>query len=82
MSAIDASTEASLQEALDAIVERYGVTVISVAQRISTVRNADLILVIEEGDIIARGTHDHLLEYSPEYADIIHSQLQENGGVA
>ena len=39
-------------------------------------------LVIEEGDIIARGTHDHLLEHSPEYADIVHSQLQDNGGIA
>ena len=82
MSAIDAATEANLQEALDTIVDRYGVTVISVAQRISTVRNADLILVIENGDIIARGTHDFLLEHSPEYADIVYSQLQDNGGVA
>jgi ATP-binding cassette subfamily B protein len=46
-----------------------------IAQRISTVVNADQILVLDKGRVAARGTHEELLENSPIYAEIYHSQL-------
>jgi len=46
-----------------------------IAQRISTVLRADQILVLDKGRVVARGTHEELLEQSPVYADIYHSQL-------
>ena len=45
---------------------------------ISTVLNADQILVLEAGKVVARGTHEELMEDSPIYADIYHSQLAED----
>jgi ATP-binding cassette subfamily B multidrug efflux pump len=52
-----------------------GRTSFVIAQRISTARNADLILVLERGQVVARGTHATLLEQSPVYAEIFASQL-------
>ena len=75
MSAVDAETEQKLREALAPILAK--VTAFIIAQRISTVRAADLILVVQEGRIVARGTHDELIASSPLYADIVHSQLSE-----
>jgi ATP-binding cassette subfamily B protein len=49
-----------------------------IAQRISTVLNADQILVLDKGRIAAVGTHEELLETSEIYADIYHSQLVED----
>lgn len=74
MSAVDADTEAKLREALKPYLLDH--TAIIIAQRISTVRKADLILVIDQGRIVAQGTHDELLVSSPLYADIVHSQLE------
>ena len=53
-----------------------------IAQRISTVRNADLILVLDKGRIAARGTHEELLETSEIYADIYSSQLHDDAVLA
>ncbi len=55
-----------------------GRTSFVIAQRISTVRNADLILVLDRGRIAAQGTHDELMEDSPIYAEIYTSQLVED----
>ena len=55
-----------------------GRTSFVIAQRISTVLNADQILVLEAGNVVARGTHEELMEDSPVYADIYHSQLAED----
>ena len=55
-----------------------GRTSFVIAQRISTVLNADLILVLDEGRIAASGVHESLMENSPIYADIYHSQLSED----
>ena len=77
-SAIDAETEAHFQETMSKIVARFGVTTITIAQRISTVRNADKILVIDKGEIAAQGSHDELMQRSPIYADIVHSQLEDD----
>ena len=50
-------------------------TVLIVAQRISTIRNADVILVLEDGELVGSGTHDQLLGSCPTYVEIVESQL-------
>jgi ATP-binding cassette subfamily B protein len=55
-----------------------GRTSVVIAQRISTVINADRILVLERGEIVAQGVHEQLMEESPLYAEIYHSQLVED----
>ena len=55
--------------------------VLVVAQRVSTIRDADQILVLEDGEIIGRGRHDELLESCPTYAEIVESQIGQ-GAVA
>jgi ATP-binding cassette, subfamily B, multidrug efflux pump len=72
-SALDTATDARLRAALASDVA--GATVIVVAQRVSTIVDADQILVLEHGVVVARGTHSDLLESSPEYAEIVASQL-------
>jgi ATP-binding cassette subfamily B protein len=52
-----------------------------VAQRISTVLNADKILVLEDGQLVAQGTHHDLIQSSPVYRQIYESQLGETGHV-
>lgn len=74
-SAVDAETEAAIQQALDRLMRDSRRTAFVIAQRISTVRDADLILVLDEGVIAAQGTHDELLRDSPLYNDILGSQL-------
>ena len=46
-----------------------------VAQRVSTIRDADLILVLEDGVVVGRGTHRELLDHCPTYQEIVASQL-------
>jgi ATP-binding cassette subfamily B protein len=75
-SAVDAETEAAIQGALDRLMRGANRTAIVIAQRISTVRDADLILVLDEGKVVAQGTHEQLLGTSPLYNDILGSQLQ------
>jgi ATP-binding cassette, subfamily B, multidrug efflux pump len=74
-SAVDAETEAAIQETLDRLMREKHRTVFVIAQRVSTVRDADLILVIDEGLIAARGTHEELLRESELYNEILGSQL-------
>ncbi len=76
-SAVDFETEVRLQDALDELME--GRTTLIVAQRISSVVTADQILVLDEGRIAARGTHEELLELSPIYREIYDSQLGAAG---
>lgn len=72
-SALDVATDARLRAALD---ESTGdATVIVVAQRVSTIRDADQIVVLEAGKIVGRGTHEELAEANPTYREIIESQL-------
>jgi ATP-binding cassette subfamily B protein len=75
-SSVDFQTELHIHEALDALMRDR--TSFVIAQRISTVRNADLILVLDQGRVAARGTHDELLETSELYAEIYSSQLVED----
>lgn len=75
-SAVDAETEAAIQDALDRLMRGANRTAIVIAQRISTVRDADLILVLDEGKVVAQGNHEQLLASSPLYNEILGSQLQ------
>jgi ATP-binding cassette subfamily B multidrug efflux pump len=75
-SAVDAETELLIQQALDTLMRDRSHTAFVIAQRISTVRDADLILVLDGGRIAARGTHDELTRESPLYNEILGSQLQ------
>jgi ATP-binding cassette, subfamily B, multidrug efflux pump len=74
-SAVDAETEAAIQETLDRLMREEHRTVFVIAQRVSTVRDADLILVLDEGRIAASGTHEELLQESELYNEILGSQL-------
>lgn len=74
-SAVDATTEAAIQEALDALMRDRRRTAFVIAQRISTVRDADLIIVLDDGRIAARGTHEELTRESALYNEIVGSQL-------
>lgn len=75
-SSVDFATEKQIQGALDSLMK--GRTSFVIAQRISTVRNADLILVLDKGEVVASGTHAELMEQSAIYADIYNSQLVED----
>ncbi|HKO24180.1 MAG TPA: ABC transporter ATP-binding protein [Chloroflexota bacterium] len=77
-SAVDAGTEVLIQEALDRLMRDARRTAFVIAQRISTVRDADLILIIDDGLIAAQGTHEELLRESPLYNEILDSQLLES----
>lgn len=79
-SSVDLATEFRIQQALDRLMK--GRTSFVIAQRISTVLNADQILVLEKGQIAARGTHEELLESSELYAEIYTSQLVDDTGQA
>ena len=74
-SAVDAETEAAIQETLDRLMREESRTVFVIAQRVSTVRDADLILVLDGGEIAARGTHEELIRDSELYNEILGSQL-------
>jgi ATP-binding cassette subfamily B protein len=71
---VDTETERLIQLALSRLMQ--GRTSFVIAQRLSTVRQANLILVLEKGRIAAQGSHQELLRSSPLYADIYHRQLR------
>jgi ATP-binding cassette subfamily B protein len=73
-SALDLTTDAKLRAALKPVTSEA--TVVIVAQRISTITDADQILVLEDGIIVGRGTHDELLTTSATYQEIVESQLK------
>ncbi len=85
-SSVDMATEYRLQQALDEVIR--GRTTFVIAHRLSTVRRADLILALDDGEIVERGTHDKLLERNGFYRSIYDLQLRpqeddpvpDNGG--
>ena len=72
-SSVDLTTEAAIQEALDVLMK--GRTSFVIAQRISTVMNADKIIVLDKGEVVAAGRHSELMEENPLYAEIYNSQI-------
>lgn len=76
-SALDLQTEASLYKALNEQLKEM--TIITIAQRVASVRNADKIIVLNDGEIASVGTHDELMKNSPIYQEIYNSQLKKDG---
>jgi ATP-binding cassette subfamily B multidrug efflux pump len=72
-SALDLATDARLRAALKPVTAEA--TVVIVAQRVSTIRDADVILVVEDGEVVGRGTHHELLDSNQTYQEIVASQL-------
>jgi ATP-binding cassette subfamily B multidrug efflux pump len=72
-SALDLATDARLRAALRPVTRTS--TQVVVAQRVSTIRDADLILVVEDGEVVGRGRHAELLESCETYQEIVASQL-------
>jgi len=74
-SSVDTRTEVLIQSAMEKLME--GKTTFVIAHRLSTVRKSDLILVMNEGNIVEKGTHTKLLEKSGFYAELYNSQFKE-----
>jgi ATP-binding cassette subfamily B protein len=77
-SSVDMHTERLIQKALDKLME--GRTTFIIAQRLSSVRRADLILVLDGGRIVEQGTHDELLAVDGLYKEIYDLQLRGQDG--
>lgn len=75
---LDNTSEAAVQEALGEALE--GRTAVVIAHRLSTVRSADLILVVEDGRIVERGTHEELLELGGRYQELYRAQFERPAG--
>ncbi|MBQ9806620.1 MAG: ABC transporter ATP-binding protein [Clostridia bacterium] len=76
-SALDYATDATLRTALRSLP--YKPTTFLISQRTSSIRHADLILVMEDGELVGQGTHDQLLESCEVYREIYESQFQKGG---
>ena len=75
-SALDFKTDAALRKALEK--ETKDVAVLIIAQRVSTIRHAHQIIVLDEGRIVGKGTHDQLIETCDVYREIVNSQTKED----
>ena len=73
---LDSESEVAVQQALDRAME--GRTIIVIAHRLSTVRNADLIVVVDHGRIVQRGRHEELLADGGLYAELYHTQFDQS----
>jgi ATP-binding cassette subfamily B protein len=75
-SAVDAKTANQIQASLDDLMRRHTCTAFVIAQRISTVKKADRILLMDRGCLVAQGTHEELMGSSPLYGSILESQMR------
>ena len=76
-SALDFKTDAKLRQELNQLVKKTQSTVLLVGQRIASIMNADQIIVLDEGQIVGKGTHDELMESCQVYQEIAYSQLSK-----
>jgi ATP-binding cassette subfamily B multidrug efflux pump len=79
-SALDYATDAALREALTRHIA--DATVVIVAQRVSTIRDADRIIVLDDGKVVGAGTHTELMDTNTTYREIVLSQLTEQEAAA
>jgi ATP-binding cassette subfamily B protein len=79
-SALDYATDAALRSALTHYIA--DATVVIVAQRVSTIRDADRIIVLDDGNVVGTGTHMELMDNNPTYREIVLSQLTEQEAIA
>jgi ATP-binding cassette subfamily B protein len=77
-SAVDARTAVQIQEALDDLMRQKTCTSFVIAQRISTIQNADRILLMDKGRLVAQGTHEELMRSSSLYGAILESQVKRS----
>jgi len=75
-SALDVESEAQVQAAIDGLIKGGGRTILVVAHRLSTVVNADTIVVMDEGKMVDSGTHEELYQRGGLYSQLVHRQLQ------
>jgi ATP-binding cassette, subfamily B, multidrug efflux pump len=76
-SAVDAKTAAQIQAELDELMRQKACVTFVVAQRISTVKSADRIFLMDKGRLVAQGTHEELMQTSPLYGVILESQVKQ-----
>jgi len=76
-SSLDAESEALVQDAIDNLIKLGGMTVILVAHRLSTVINADIIAVVDKGQIVEQGNHEQLLKKQGVYAKLVERQISK-----
>ena len=74
-SALDFKTDAELRQALKQDSQLQKAVSVIVAQRVSTVANADLIIVLDDGKVVGQGTHEQLMKDNPVYQEIVYSQI-------
>jgi ABC-type multidrug transport system, ATPase and permease components len=76
-SALDFKTDAALRKELDRMCRKYNNTVILVGQRIASIMSADQIIVLDEGKIVGKGSHESLMKECKVYQEIAYSQLSK-----